>query len=262
MNDIKSEVDVGEGRYLYCVINNPSNDFWEMGIDNKNVYAVHYGDVCALVHDCPTKPYETKDEIKAKSWLVSHLHIIDKAAKRFGTVIPFAFDTILKGTDDDVRKWLIKEYSRLKSNFEKLKSKAEYDIQFFLDIDIVSQKIESDNKEIQDLKKDIETKSKGIAHVLNKKLELMIKNELRKRIDECCKEIYNQVKEYVAEIKVEIPIKLDIEKIKDKEMVLNLSCLVDNNVVDTLGNALEQLDKTDGLSVRFSGPWPPFNFVS
>jgi hypothetical protein len=43
---------------------------------------------------------------------------------------------------------------------------------------------------------------------------------------------------------------------------MNLSCLVDGDKSKDLGEELEAIDKMEGFSVRFTGPWPPYSFVS
>lgn len=45
-------------------------------------------------------------------------------------------------------------------------------------------------------------------------------------------------------------------------MLMNLSCLVKKHRVSELGNELEQIQNVDGISVRFSGPWAPYSFVT
>jgi hypothetical protein len=59
---------------------------------------------------------------------------------------------------------------------------------------------------------------------------------------------------------------LRVEKTKrtghDSRMIMNLSCLVDRDKSTELGEELESIDKMEGFSVRFTGPWPPYSFVS
>jgi hypothetical protein len=45
-------------------------------------------------------------------------------------------------------------------------------------------------------------------------------------------------------------------------MLLNLSCLVARDKVDSLGKELEAINNMNGFSVHFSGPWPPYSFVA
>jgi hypothetical protein len=57
-----------------------------------------------------------------------------------------------------------------------------------------------------------------------------------------------------------------VEKTKkmdeEKQMLVNLSCLVDMERYKALGEELEKIEQMDGFSVRFTGPWPPYSFVS
>ena len=49
---------------------------------------------------------------------------------------------------------------------------------------------------------------------------------------------------------------------RDRVMLLNFSCLVVSEKVDSLGKELEKINNMDGFSVHFSGPWPPYSFVA
>jgi hypothetical protein len=76
------------------------------------------------------------------------------------------------------------------------------------------------------------------------------------------KKLYTTVREMVDEIRLE-PTKKEIpEKWQDKLMILNLSCLVHKNRLNAVANTLRQFNQQEGLAVRFTGPWPPYSFVS
>jgi len=45
------------------------------------------------------------------------------------------------------------------------------------------------------------------------------------------------------------------------QMLLNLSCLMDRGGA-ALGRVLDEIQRTEGVWARFTGPWPPYNFVS
>jgi len=49
---------------------------------------------------------------------------------------------------------------------------------------------------------------------------------------------------------------------KDRMMLLNLSCLVAKEKIDSLGEELEKINNMEGFSIRFTGPWPPYSFVA
>ncbi len=72
------------------------------------------------------------------------------------------------------------------------------------------------------------------------------------------KEFYARIKKQVDDIKVEKTKRPDE---KDMQMIMNLSCLVAEDKYKALGAELEQIDKTEAFSVRFTGPWPAYSFV-
>lgn len=254
--------EAGEGVYVYCAVNgNAKTDFGKIGIMGNMVYTVVYKDVAAVVHDCSAKPYETKDEEQAKEWVLAHQCVIDLATKKFGTVIPFTFDTVFKGDAEVVRSWLEKEYARIKSNLEKLKDKSEYTIQIFWDDDLIKQMIEEKNQEIKKLKEGMKTRPKGVAYMLGQKLERAMKNGLASESEKYFDTFYNELIGCLDGAKVENVKKEVPEKWKDKRMILNLTCLVHKDKVEWLGDILGEINKREGFSVRFTGPWAPFSFA-
>jgi hypothetical protein len=186
--------------------------------------------------------------------------VIDLAAREFGTVIPLTFDTIFKGDDETVKKWLREEYQQLKTLLKKLKGKAEYGVQIFLEKEFV-RKITEENEKIWRLKKEIENKSKGAAYLLKKRLERRLELEKNAFIDNHAKNLYNQVKELVDDLKLESPNKKVPEKWQDKQMILNLACIAHKDKIQNLGNLLGEINKREGFAVRFTGPWSPYSFV-
>jgi hypothetical protein len=231
-----------------------------MGIENNLVYTVPIDDIGAVVHRCEAKPYKTKDKEKAGEWILTHQYVIDLATKECGTIIPLTFDTIFKGDDETVKQWLREEYHELKTMLEKLEGKAEYGVQIFVENDFV-EKIPEENEEIQRLKKEIEHKPKGTAYLLRKKLEGKLELERKALIDKHANNLYNQIKTLAYDVKLNSTKKEVPEKWKGKQMILNLACLAPKNNIQSLGNMLGEVNKRNGLAVRFTGPWPPYSFV-
>ena len=256
-----SENDYEEGRYLYCIINcGEETDFGQMGIEDNFVHTVPFNDIGAVVHRCEAKPYKTEDKEKAGEWILTHQYVIDLATKECGTIIPLTFDTIFKGDDETVKQWLREEYRELKTLLEKLDEKAEYGVQVFVENDFV-EKAPEQNEEIQRLKKEIENKPKGAAYLLRKKMERKLELERKALADKHARNLYNQIRKLVDDVKFD-SIKREVpEKWKGKQMILNLACLARKSNIQSLGNKLGEVNKRDGFAVRFTGPWPPYSFV-
>ena len=256
------QTEVGEGRYLYCIVGSRAEqELGEIGIEDSKVYTVTHEDVAAVVHACKAKPYESKDEEKVKRWIFAHQYVIDQATKRFGTVLPFTFDSIVKGDDRVVKDWLGKEYSKFKRELDRLKEKSEYTVQIFCDGSTLAGKVEQKSDEVVKLKEDIKAKPKGTAYLLERRLEGIIKDLIAAEANGYSKKFLERIKAYADEVKVENPSKQVPERWKNKLMVLNLSCLVHKDRVEELGNALGEINKLEGFAVRFTGPWAPFSFA-
>ncbi len=106
----------GSGLYLYCIAEGDKNtDFGNIGIMDNEVYSLPYRNISVIVQNCDGKPYETKDNETAKSWILTHQRIIDLAWKEYGTILPFGFDTIIKGDNnfqESLKQWLEKSMTK------------------------------------------------------------------------------------------------------------------------------------------------------
>ena len=257
-----TQAEVGGGRYLYCIVNGGAElELGEIGIEDSRVYTVPHEDIAAVVHACQAKPYESKDEEKVKGWIFAHQYVIDQATKRFGTVLPFTFDSIMSGGDEAVKDGLGKEHSKFKRELERLNDKSEYTVQIFCDESALAGKVEEKSDEVRRLRGDAKAKRKGTAYLLERRLEGMIKDLVAAEANGYSKKFLEQIKGHADEIKAENPSKRVPEKWKNKLMILNLSCLVRKDRVEELGNALGEINKLEGFAVRFTGPWAPFSFA-
>lgn len=263
MKNFKSESqEIGEGRYLYCIINSGAMlNLGGIGIEDSMVYMIPHEDIAAVVHPCQANPYETKDNEKAREWILAHNYVIDHASKQFGTVLPFSFDTIVRGGDDTLKDWLSKSCEKFKGELERVKNKAEYSVQVFYEHEKLAGKLVNDDQELKGLKEKMEKMPKGAAYLLQRKYELKVKDALSAGIAKLAGEFGGRIREHVEEMKVEEKTSQVPEKYKDKTLIVTLSCLVHEDKVEKLGEVLDEINKRDGFAVRFTGPWAPFSFV-
>jgi predicted transcriptional regulator len=253
------------GRYLYGVAaSERAVRLGPIGIEGCDVYTIPYEDFCAIVHNCPTEPYQSTDEETVKRWVSAHQGVLDEVKERFGTVIPFGFDTILQPGDEAtspdqlVKDWLRGDYERLQAIMEKIKNRDEYGVQILYKPGLIGRQIAEQSQEIRKLKEEITTKSPGMAYIYRQKLEKAVKAEMEELADKWFKDFYGRVRHHCDDIIVEKTKKAD----RDRVMLLNTSCLVARQKVDSLGEELEKINNMEGFSVHFSGPWPPYSFVA
>ena len=254
---------MNEARYLYCIVEGSEEiTLGNIGIEGSNVYTIPYQDLGAVVHNCLPEPYKSEDNEVMKKWVMAHQKVVDTAWERFGTVLPLGFDTIIKGEegiapDENLKKWLKGDYENLRQKLAKLKDRAEFGVQVFWDPKIISEWVIETSPEIKKLSEEIKSKSKGLAYMYKQKLENLLKKELEKEADRYFKVFYEQIKRCVDQIKVEKTKKNE----EDKQMLLNLSCLLFKGKSKILGEELEKINHLKGFFVRFTGPWPPYSFV-
>ncbi len=260
----EAELGALKGRYVYGVAPTGRRvTLGQIGIEGSEVYTIRYKDLCAVVHNCPTEPYQSDNEEVVKGWVKTHQKVLDEAKERFGTLIPLGFDVIIQPKDDTisseqmVKDWLREDYDRLRSVMEKIKGKDEYGVQISYDPKVMSKFIAEQSEEVRKIKKEIATKSPGMAYMYKQKLEKAVKAEMERFADEWFKGLYEKIKRHTDDIVVE-----KTKRLKDKVMLLNLSCLMAKEKVKSLGKELEKINNMEGFSVHFSGAWPPYSFVA
>ncbi len=252
------------GLYLYGIADsNAQTELGEIGIEGNAVYTIPYKGLSAIVHNCPLEPYNSDDEEVVKGWVKLHQNVLDVAEAKFGTVIPFSFDMIIKPGDNAnaeaaLEKWISEERDSLMEKQAKIRGRKEYGVQIYYIPSVMSDKIVAENEAVRAIKEELNTKGPGAAYMYRQKLESAIKEEMESRMDTHFKEFYARMKKHVDDIKVEKTKKTDE---KDMQMIMNLSCLMAEDNYKALGAELEQIDKTEAFSVRFTGPWPAYSFV-
>jgi len=258
-----SSRDVNAGRYLYCVIEGrEQTSFGKIGIDENEVYTVPYRDICAVVHNCPPEPYKSEDAETVKGWVTKHNDVVDYASRRSCSVLPLGFDTIIKGSDSlsadgNLKKWLEEDYEKLQDKLVRFRDKVEVGVQIFWDPKIMAQQVTDTSEEIRLLKEEMKTKPKGMAYFYEQKLQGALKKKMEKKADEYFKDFYERIKKHACDIRVE-----KAKREKNMQMLMNLSVLIENDKLETLGRELGEIKETQGFSVRFTGPWPPYTFAS
>ena len=247
--------EVKKGRYVYCIIEcGEKISFGKIGIDDNEVYTIPYKNISAVVHDCSFEPYKG-DEERVKSYVLKHQEVIDKVMEKFGTALPMSFDVIVKG-EENVKKWLKKEYEKFKEKLNKFKGKIEVGVQIFWDMKIMAEKITKTSNEIKRLKEEMESKPKDMAYFYKMKIENVLKREMEKKADIIFREFYDKIRKHAEDIRVE-----KLKEDKEKQMLMNLSLLIDKGRIEEIGRVLAKIKKMKGFEARFTGPWPPYSFV-
>lgn len=253
----------GKGRYIYCVVEGEHQDsLGKVGVDGNEVFTISGGGFSALAHACPPFAYDSDNQETVENWVVTHDRVVEMASEKYGTVIPMGFDTIVKGEDAEdaaqkVRDWLLEEDEVLKGKLEKVRGKAEYGVQLFWNPGLVGRLIIEESQELLNLSRRIESGPKGSAYMYRQKLEKELKQKMEERATKHFGEFYDSVRGCVDDIRVERTMKS-----KELQMLANFSCLATPVQSKQLGEELEKIKSMEGFTVRYTGPWPPYSFVT
>ncbi len=254
----------GEALYLYCVGDSAiEGSLGNIGIEQNMVYSIPYRDISAVVHKCLSEPYQSNDEETVKEWVLAHQRVVDVAWERFGTVLPSGFDTIIKGNgtvsaEENLKKWLEENYEKLKDNLERVKGKAEVGVQIFLDRKVVAHALMKASEEMKGLNEEMKEKTPGMAYFYMQKIQRALKRELEGKADEYFKDSYGRIKKYADAMRIEKTKKTE----GDRQMIMNLSLLIQKDKIKLLGEELTKIKEAKGVETRFTGPWPPYSFVT
>ncbi len=252
---------MNSGRYLYCIIpGKQDRDYGAIGIGGARVYNLAQGSLSAMVHDCEAKPYDSANEKEVAGWVLSHEKVVAKAMDDYGAVLPLRFNTIIQAdgereVDGQVKRWLHDDYDALMEKLEKLWGRKEYGIQVSWDMEAVSRRIIEEEPRIQALAHEIEDMSEGLAYMKRKQLENILKKRLEEEADIVFKQYYSAINACVDQVKIERTKRLP----EPKQMIMNLSCLTTDSA--PLSTQLDRIEKETGMTVRFTGPWPPYSFA-
>ncbi len=251
-------------RYVYGVADQGVSDkLGAIGLEGAEVYTIPYQDMCAIVHNCSAEPYKSDDEAVVKDWLFTQQEVLDAVVEKFGVVLPMSFDTIIEGkhgndTEQTVKDWLEEHYDDFRQKMAGLKNKQEFGVQVILDPEVLSEKLLETDEKLSIKKLEIDSKPGGIAYLERELLKDLLKEKIEERADQYFREFYHMIKKCTDDIVIGKAKKVG----GNKQMLMNLSCLVNKDRVTELGTQLEKIEKKDGVSVRFSGPWAPYSFVT
>ena len=251
-----------EGLYVYCVARGDGHHlFGPIGLDSQVVYALGGGGLRAVVHNCPAEPYQSEVPQVIEGWVVAHQNVVRAATEAFGTVLPMAFDMIVRGGPGGVavaalKAWLDEKRERFARLLDRIAGKAEYGVQVLCDREAIASALVESDESLRVLCDEAKTKPKGLAHLLQQKLAKAIRAAMEKQADLFAQDFYARIRRCVEDIRVDPLKKVD----GGKQMLLNLSCLMQEGSGD-LGRVLDDIQQTKGISVRFTGPWPPYSFV-
>ena len=240
----------GKGRYVYCIVraDQPLN-FGPIGIGEEPapVYTVRCDDLSAVVSDSPLGVLDpTRDNVLAHQR-------VNETVMREHTVLPMSFGTVFK-TRDDVTAFLKSAYRAFTDVLDKMENKLEFGLKVLWDRDAVIREIEQEDEDIHRLKSEIAAQ-KGSTYFARMQYGRLIEAALQGRSERYVAEIFDRLRDVSVAARSNKPI--------GDRMILNAAFLVSRDAEEAFDARVKQLGaKHNMLTFRYTGPWPPYNFVN
>jgi hypothetical protein len=239
------------GKYVYCIVRTDrQRDFGAIGIGaGQRVFTVAFDDLAAVVSDTPIVIYDpTRENVLA------HEFVNETVMKEF-TVIPMSFGTVFR-SEDDVTELLRSTYQAFSDVLDKMQDKIEFGLKVLWDRERVISNLERENDEIRRLKDEISRHTTTSTYFARMQLGRLVDSALEEMSSRYVADIHEALKPAAVASRSNKPI--------GDRMIVNAAFLVDRAQEQAFDERVKDTSRKyeDVLSFKYSGPWPPYNFVN
>jgi hypothetical protein len=239
------------GKYVYCIIRlNRPREFGEIGIGgSKRVYTVQHHDLAAVVSDTPIVIYDpTRENVLAHEF-------VNETVMREFTVIPMSFGTVFR-SEDDVSELLRSAYQAFNDVLDKMRDKIEFGLKVLWDREKVIANIETENDEIRRLKDEISRNAASSTYFARMQLGRLVEAALEEQGNLFVADVHEELKR--------VAVASRSNKVIGDRMILNAAFLVERARERPFDEKVKEISRRyeDVLTFKYTGPWPPYNFVN
>jgi Gas vesicle synthesis protein GvpL/GvpF len=238
------------GKYVYCIVRAAESlRFGPIGFGTPpgEVYTVLYEDIAAVVSDAPIEVLDaTRENVLAHER-------VNEAVMKYQTVIPMSFGTVFK-TRDDIVELLRGAHDAFQDVLSKMENKVEFGLKVLWDRDAMIRHLEHDDEDIRRLKSEIATQ-KGSTYFARVQYGRLVDGALQSRSEQYVAEIFEALRSVCVASRANKPI--------GDKMIMNAAFLVERDREGAFDARVKRFGAAyDTLTFRYTGPWPPYNFVN
>jgi hypothetical protein len=238
------------GKYVYCIIEATDPlKFGPIGIgaDPSDVYTVHYKTLAAVVSDAPLEVLDSTREN-----VLAHERV-NETVMREHTVIPMSFGTIFK-TREDIVELLRSAAEAFGDVLNKMQNKLEFGLKVLWDRDLAIREVEAEDEDIGRLKKEI-SGQKGPTYFARMQYGRLVDAALQTRSERYVAHILDQLRDVSVASRINKPI--------GDKMIMNAAFLISREKETAFDGRVKSIaSRFDKLTFKYTGPWPPYNFVN
>ena len=146
-------------------------------------------------------------------------------------------------------------YDTLRDALTKIEGKVEFGLKVSWDRERVLAEIAQENSEIRQLKEQIDSGASNSAYYAQINLGQLIEAALNQRADIYLRDIHSMLSGTIVASQANKPI--------GEKMIMNAAFLIERAREAEFVEAVERTAAKyeNALSFKYSGPWPPYNFV-
>jgi hypothetical protein len=238
------------GKYVYCIIQTTEPlRFGRVGIGNDpaDVHTVNYKDIAAVVSDTPLEVYDpTRENVLAHER-------VNEAVMRSYTVLPMSFSTVFK-TREDIIELLRTAYDAFHDVLTKMEDKLEFGLKVLWEPELIIREIEKDDENLRLLRQQI-SHQKGSTYFARMQYGRLVDSLLQERSEQLVSEIFSSLGAVSVASRANKPI--------GDKMILNAAFLVSRGREADFDAKVKEIDtRYENLMFKYTGPWPPYNFVN
>lgn len=240
------------GYYVYGIVAaDKQSSFGKsmMGGGLADVFAICHEDLAAVTSMVNAPILDsTRENVLAHQDVVGRIMETD-------TIIPMCFGVIFK-TSDDVQLMLKSVYTCFQEVLHKLEGKIEFGLKVTWDRDGAIERLKREKEEIRRFDLELKKKRMQSTYFARMQLARMIETALMERSSEIVQEIYEGLRPVCLASRDNKPI--------GETMIMNAAFLLERKRANEFDQTLRKISKKfdDLLDFKYSGPWPPYNFVS
>ncbi|HOV78907.1 MAG TPA: GvpL/GvpF family gas vesicle protein [Bacillota bacterium] len=235
---------LSKGLYAFCFIRYNEAD---RGVKPPGeTFLVGYRDIAAVVSNVPKSSWQpTRKNIQ------KHQKIISRVQENY-ELLPLRFGTVFKD-NEEVRKILEDSYPEIRNMLNKISGKVELGLRVFWVHEAFLREV--GNRKVEELKKEFELGRKD-RYMIAVEAGKIIEAAVLKKRDEYVRIIFKPLSR-LADDSI-------LNPVTGEKMVFNAAFLVKKQLIADFDKAVCDLadEYRCKFSFRYSGPWPPYNFVT
>ena len=235
---------LSNGIYAYCIAK-----FDQEEIDRSKLpgeaFFIQYRNIAAIVASVPKTSWQP-----TRKNILRHQKLTTRVQEDF-IVLPLRFGVVFKDKKE-VEKVLAEKYSEIKHLLNKVQGRVELGLRVFWIQDAFVKAVGT--RKVEKLKKDYAS-GKRDRYMIALEAGKIVEAAVMQRRDEYVREIFNPLSKLADDA--------TLNPVSGEKMVFNAAFLVKEQKLTDFDAAVKNFHDQykDKFIIKYSGPWPPYNFV-